>query len=411
METNWAGSVAFQAEAVQHPTTLDQVRELVARAPKVRVVGQRHSFNDIADAPAMLALDLLPPDVVVDRDAATVSFGAGLAYAQLAEALRPEGVALHNLASLPHVSVAGAVATGTHGSGPGNGNLATAVSGLELVTSTGEVLRVRRGDPDFEGMVIGLGALGAVTRLTLDVEPAFEVAQTVFEGMAWDTLFDHFDEIAGWGYSVSVFTRWDERVGQVWVKRREGGAEPPDLLGATAAPGPRHPVPGMDPVNCSPQLGEPGLWSERLPHFRAGFTPSAGDELQAEYMVPRSQAVDALRAVREIAGRVRPLLQVCELRTIAPDRLWMSPQYERDTVAIHFTLTRDVDAVRRLLVDIEGALRPFQARPHWGKLFLADAAAITERYPRRDDFVRLAERLDARGAFRNAWLERHVLGA
>lgn len=414
METNWAGNLTFQADAVRHPMSVEQVREIVAGAEHVRVVGQRHSFNDIADAPTMIALDLLPPDVVVDRDEGTVTFGAGLTYAQLADALRAEGVALHNLASLPHVSVAGAVSTATHGSGVANGNLASAVAGLELVTSSGEIVRVRRGDPDFDGMVVGLGALGAVTRITLHVEPAYDVRQTVFEGMGWDGLLDNFDAVSAWGYSVSVFTRWDGSVGQVWVKTRLGpgpAEEPGELFGAVAADGPRHPVPDMDPVNCTPQLGEVGLWSERLTHFRPGFTPSSGDELQAEFFVPREEAVAAIRTVLEIGDRVRPLLHVTEIRTIAADRLWMSPQYERDTVAIHFTMARDVDAVERMLVDVERTLAPFHARPHWGKLFLGGADAIGSLYERRADFVRLVERMDPRGAFRNAWLERHVLGA
>lgn len=414
METNWAGNHTFQADAVQHPTSVEQVQEIVARADRVRVVGQRHSFNDIADAPAMIALDLLPPDVVVDREGGTVTFGAGLTYAQLADALRPEGLALHNLASLPHVSVAGAVSTATHGSGGTNGNLATAVAGLELVSSSGEIVRVRRGDPDFDGMVVGLGALGAVTRVTLDAQPAYEMRQVVYEGMPWDGLFDNFDAIAAWGYSVSVFTRWDGAVGQVWVKTLAGVGQADEVaerFGAVAAGGPRHPVPDMDPVNCTPQLGEVGLWSERLTHFRPGFTPSAGDELQAEFFVARDRAVEAMRAVREIGDRVRPLLRVTEIRTIAADRLWMSPQYERDTVAIHFTMVRDVDAVERLLADVERTLAPFGARPHWGKLFLAGADAIGGLYERRADFAGLVERMDPRGAFRNAWLERHVLGA
>ena len=408
---NWAGNYSYRADRLHRPATLEQVQEIVSRAPQVRVLGSRHSFNAIADSGELLSLDALPADVIVDRAAATVSFGAALRYGELAAVLDAEGLALHNLASLPHISVAGAVATATHGSGDANGNLATAVAGLEIVTSSGEVVRASRGDADFNGLVVGLGALGAVTRVTLDVEPAYEVRQRVFEGVGWEALFDHLDEIMASGYSVSVFSLWGETSHQVWVKSRNADPVRPDLFGARAATTDLHPITGHDPVNCTQQLGVPGPWSDRLPHFRMGFTPSSGDELQSEYLVPRAHAVAAIGAVRGLADAVRPLLQVTEIRTVAADRLWMSPQYGRDTVGIHFTWKREQDAVERVLVDVEAALEPFGARPHWGKLFLAGAEAIGPLYERLPDFARLAGRLDPRGAFRNPWLIERVVGS
>jgi xylitol oxidase len=413
-EHNWAGNYTYRAERLHRPSALEQVREIVANAPRIRVLGSRHSFTGIGDSSELLTLDGLPADVSVDHAARTVSFAGGVRYGELAQVLNAEGWALGNLASLPHISVAGAVATATHGSGDANGNLATAVAALELVTSSGDVVTVRRGDADFDGLVVGLGALGVVTRITLDVEPAYQVRQRVFDGLTWDALFEHFDAITSSGYSVSVFTRWGETTDQVWVKSRVTDAPEPvdaDLFGSRAAPSERHPIPGMDPVNSTEQLGVPGPWWDRLPHFRLGFTPSAGDEIQSEYIVARSHAVAAIEAVRALAGDVRPLLQVCEIRTIAADRLWLSPQYGQDTIGIHFTWKRDEDAVRRVLADVETALAPFAARPHWGKVFLADAVAIARLYERLPDFSRLVERLDPRGAFRNEWLESRVLGA
>ncbi|MBA2581663.1 MAG: FAD-binding protein [Thermoleophilaceae bacterium] len=333
---------------------------------------------------------------------------------ELATALNARGVALHNLASLPHISVAGSIATATHGSGATNGNLATAVAGLEIVTSSGELVTVSRGDPDFDGLVVGLGALGAVTRVTLDVEPAYEVRQRVFEGLGWLALYEHFDEIVSSGDSVSVFTRWGQAIDQVWVKSRVTGApEEPrrELFGATAATAERHPIPGLDPASSTPQLGAPGLWSDRLPHFRIGFTPSTGEEIQSEYLVPRAKAVAAIEAVRGLARTIRPLLLVGEIRAIAADRLWMSPQYGQDTIGIHFTWKREHDAVSRALGELEAALAPFDARPHWGKLFIAEADAIAPLYERLPDFRSLVERYDPRGAFRNAWLEHRMLGS
>jgi alditol oxidase len=412
-EVNWAGNYRYRAERLHRPATVEHVREIVAAAPHVRVLGSRHSFNDIADARELVSLRDLPADVVVDRVAGTVSFGAGLTYGDLARVLDAEGLALHNMASLPHISVAGAIATATHGSGDASGNLATAVAALEIVTSAGDVITVPRGDPDFDGLVVGLGAAGAVTRITLDVEPAYEVRQRVFEGLEWDALYEHFDAITAAGDSVSVFTRWLDTADQAWVKSRVTGTPEEvraDLFGAPAATVDRHPILGLDPVNCTAQLGSAGPWWDRLPHFRMGFTPSAGDELQSEYHVPRAQGMAAVRALRELGDRIRPVLLVCEIRTIAADRLWLSPQYDRHGVAIHFTWKPDPEAVTRVLADIEAALAGLDARPHWGKLFLAHADTLAARYERLPDFIALIERLDPRGAFRNDWLEERVLG-
>ena len=410
---NWAGNYTYRARKLHRPSTLEQAREIIANAPAVRVLGSRHSFNDIADSSELVALEAMPKDVLVDHATNTVSCNAALKYGELVETLTAEGVALHNLASLPHISVAGAVATATHGSGVTNGNLATAVAGLELVTSSGEILEATRGEPNFDGLVVGLGALGAVTRITLEVEPAYEVRQRVFEGLSWEALFEHFDEITSCGYSVSVFTRWGETTDQVWVKSRVGD-EPErvegDLFGAVAAAVDRHPILGLDSSTCTPQLGKPGPWSDRLPHFRMGFTPSSGEELQSEYLFPRRHAVEAIEALRALADRIRPILQVSEIRTVAADRLWMSMSYGEDTVAIHFTWKPEPDAVEDVLVQLESSLAPFEARPHWGKLFDGKAAAISPLYERLPDFVRLVEQLDPRGAFRNSWLKARVLG-
>ncbi len=409
---NWSGTYTYRAERVHRPTTLDEVREIVAAASRVRVLGTRHSFSDIADSAELVELAGLPHEVAVDHASGTVTLSAWLTYAELALALAPEGVALRNLASLPHISVGGAIATATHGSGERNGNLATSVAGLEIVRSDGEVVTVRRGDPDFDGLVVGLGAVGAVTRITLDVEPAYDARQRVFEGLSWDALFEHFDAIQASADSVSVFTRWGETTEQVWLKSRvtnKPEQPQPDLFGAPAATVERHPILGLDPVNCTPQLGVPGPWYDRLPHFRMGFTPSAGEEIQSEYVVAREHGVAAIRAILSLGERIAPLLQVSEIRTIAADDLWMSPQYGQDTVAIHFTWKRESEAVERALVGIEDALAPFSACPHWGKVFLMDARTVAPLYARQADYAALVARYDPRGAFRNDWLER-VLG-
>ena len=399
---NWAGNYRYRAERLQQPSSLDELREIVTSAPRIRVLGSRHSFNGIADSDALVSLAGLPADVIVDRDAATVTFGAGLTYGDLAKALEPEGLALANLASLPHISVAGAVATATHGSGDANGNLATAVAGLELMTSDGEIVTTKRGDPDFEGFVVHLGALGAVTRITLDVEPAYEIRQHVFEGApvaraARALRRDHVRRLQR------------ERVHALGRGRGSGLDQGPrdrgldELFGARAATVDRHPILGLDTANVTPQLGRPGPWWDRLAHFRMGFTPSSGDELQSEYFVAREHAIGAIEALRGLSDRMRPLIQVSEFRTTAADRLWLSPQYEQDTVQFHFTWQLEPEPVMDVLGHIEAALAPFAALPHWGKLFIG-----RPQHERLPDFIRLTERLDPRGAFRNAWFETYV---
>ncbi len=420
VRSNWAGNYTYCATGWHDPATLDELRRVVADAGRIRVIGSRHSFNDIADSVELVSLHELPHNVVIDRERATVTCSAAITYGALAVVLDDAGLALHNMASLPHISVGGAVTTATHGSGDANGNLATAVLGIEMVTSSGDVLSASRGDADFEGMVVGLGALGALTRLTLDVEPAYLVRQTVYERLSWDAFIANFDAVMSLGYSVSAFTDWTDDIAQLWVKSRvtadgrdhdppSPSSSPSSVFGAARAAGDRHPVPGASPAACTPQGGVPGSWLDRLPHFRTGFTPSRGDEIQSEFHVPRADGLGAIAAVRGLGADIAEHLLVSEIRTVAADTLWMSPQYERDSVALHFTWRLHPAAVRDLLLRIEEVLAPFGARPHWGKVFVAEAPATALLYPRRDDFVALAARLDGRGAFRNEWFERTIV--
>ncbi|OIJ63373.1 D-arabinono-1,4-lactone oxidase [Streptomyces mangrovisoli] len=402
---NWAGNITFGAKELHRPRSLDALRDLVAGSAKVRVLGSGHSFNEIADpgpAGVLLSVADLPPVIDVDTTARTVRVSGGVRYAELARTVHGHGLALANMASLPHISVAGSVATGTHGSGVGNGSLASAVRAVELVTADGAQMTLARGDDAFGGAVTSLGALGVVTALTLDLEPDYLVEQYVYEELPLEGL--DFEAVAGSAYSVSLFTDW-RRPGfrQVWRKRRTD--EPlSDFPWARPATEPLHPVPGMPAVNCTEQLGVAGPWHERLPHFRAEFTPSSGAELQSEYLLPRGSALAALHAVDEIRQTVAPVLQTCEVRTIAADEQWLSPAYGRDSVALHFTWIEDTAAVLPVVRRLEAALDPFGARPHWGKVFTVPGAELRERYPRLGDFGALRERLDPAGTFTNAFL-------
>ncbi|MGW5215759.1 FAD-binding protein [Streptomyces sp. NPDC004051] len=412
--TNWAGNITYAAEELHRPPTLDALRALVAGGSRVRVLGSGHSFNEIAEAGAdgvLLSLDALPPQIDVDTTARTVRVGGGVRYAELARQVHRHGLALANMASLPHISVAGSVATGTHGSGVGNGPLASSVRTVELVTADGSTVRIDRGDEArFGGAVTSLGALGVVTALTLDLTPAYDVEQhlfTEFPLAGLDTAT--FEEVMSAAYSVSLFTDWvAPGFRQVWVKRRTDQLLP-DFPWAVPATEKLHPVPGMPAVNCTEQFGVPGPWHERLPHFRAEFTPSSGAELQSEYLLPRRFALDMLHAIDGIRETVAPVLQTCEVRTVAADSQWLSPCYGRDTVAAHFTWVEDTPAVLPVVRRLEEALAPFEARPHWGKVFTTPAADLRARYPRLDDFRTLARTLDPGGKFTNTFV-RDVLG-
>jgi len=410
---NWAGNLSFGAAGVATPRTVEQLQRLVTDAApgSLRPLGTRHSFSAIADTSGTLVSSAGFADasaVRISPDRTSVSTPAGIRYGELARLLDAEGLALANFASLPHISVGGAVATGTHGSGVGNGSLATAVRALEFVDGTGALVTLRRGEHDFAGAVVALGALGFVTRLELDVEPSYQLAQTVFRSLPFDGVLEAFDDVAGLGYSVSLFTTWADAdvVDQLWLKRRvDRDAPAPDqVLGALPSPVAMHPIAGVDPVHCTEQLGAPGPWLDRLPHFKLEFTPSNGDELQTEYLVPRAAAPAALRAIRELAPRIRPLLQVTEVRTVAADALWLSGAYATDVVGIHFTWSPDQPAVDALLPHLEERLLPLGARPHWGKRFHAAAAALATLYPRLDDFRALARRHDPRGVFLNDFM-------
>jgi alditol oxidase len=414
--TNWAGNVKFQAKQVSSPSSLAQLQALVARTSHIRALGTRHSFNGLADSAGVLvSLEGLPPVVEIDSAAATVKVAAGVRYAELAPLLEQKGFALRNLASLPHISVAGACATATHGSGVRNGSLATAVSELELVTAAGDVVLISRADhgDQFNGAVVSLGALGVVASLTLDLVPSFDMRQHVYEGLPLEVLDDHFYEIVSSAYSVCLFTDWrGSRLTQIWINQRDDEPDPwvveSPWFTATSPDGARHPVAGLSPISCTEQLGVPGRWLERLPHFRPDFAPSSGEELQSEYLIPRQDAVDALHELDIIGEEINQVLQICEVRTAAADEQWLSPCYRQDTVSIHFTWTADAPAVLLAVALVEKQLDPFRPRPHWAKIFTTPPEIVRSHYERLPDFRDLMRHYDPGGKFRNAFIDKYL---
>jgi xylitol oxidase len=414
VRTNWSGNHEYRASALLEPETLDELATIVTAGGPVRALASRHTFNGIADTVGtQISLGRLPGAIAIDSLARTVSVPARLRYGDIATELDRAGWALHNLASLPHISVVGAVSTATHGSGTALGNLATAVVGLELMTAAGDLVTVRPENPDFAGAVVGLGSVGIVTRVELAIEPGYPVAQTVYTGLDWHVVQRDFVELMDAGYSVSLFTDWGGiGVQQVWVKRRvdrDAGATP-ERLGAVPATAAQHPILGVPAANATEQGGRPGPWHERLPHFRLEFTPSSGEEIQSEYLVPLRDAAAAIEAIRAVAPRFSSLLMVGEIRTVAADGLWMSTAYGRDSVAFHFTWVRDQRAVEAVLPTLEAALAPFAARPHWGKAFTTTPGELASVYPRMADFRELLDRWDANRVFRNAFIDATVFG-
>jgi xylitol oxidase len=414
--TNWAGNLEYGTERLYAATSMADVRQFVTANSQFKVLGTRHCFNEIANTDKQfLSLKSLDKVIELDPKTRTVTTGAGISYGQLCPYLNERGFALHNLASLPHISVAGACNTATHGSGMKNGNLATQVSALEMVTASGDVLKLTRDKDDdtFRGAVVGLGALGVITKVTLDLHPAFTLKQYVYENLPFDQLQQKFDAIEASAYSVSLFTDWQKhRMNEVWLKIRTD-AEPqfdpkPQFFGAQLATKNLHPIAELSAENCTEQMGVPGPWYERLPHFRMGFMPSAGKELQSEYFVPRRHAVEAILAIERLRDKVTPHLLISEIRTIAADDLWLSTAYKQESVAIHFTWKQDWPAVSKLLPEIERELAPFNPRPHWGKLFTMSSANLRSRYERLPDFVALARKLDPHGKLRNKFLEQKV---
>jgi xylitol oxidase len=412
---NWAGNLTYSTGNLFTPASVDEVRDVIRRCNKLRALGSRHSFNTIADSRnnqiSLAHLD----EISIDDKARTVTVGAGIKYGNLAPVIEARGFALHNLASLPHISVAGAIATATHGSGLHNGNLATQVSALEIITAGGQTLHLSRaghGD-NFLAAVVHLGALGILTRVTLDLQPTYQVAQSVYQNLSFDQLEHHFTDIFGAGYSVSLFTDWqNHRATQVWIKRRLTSGDPnkwqTEFFGAKLAREKLHPITGHPAESCTDQQGIPGPWFERLPHFKMNFTPSSGRELQTEYLMPLDRGYQAILAVEKLRDQITPHLFVTELRTIAADNLWLSTAYQRPSLAIHFTWKPEWPEVSKILPRIEAELAPFGPRPHWGKLFTESPARLQAQYKRLGEFKQLAARYDPSGKFRNEFLEKNL---
>lgn len=400
---NWAGNYHYTAQRLLQPRNVEELQEQTAAATRLRAVGSRHSFSPIADTSGdLVSLSQMPRVLQIDEVQQSVTVDAGMRYGEVAVALQQHGWALSNTASLPHITVVGSVATGTHGSGDSHPPLSSAVQNVTAVLPNGQLRTFRRGEQDFEAAVVNLGLLGIVTELTLDIVPSYSVRQDVYDGLPWESVLENFDHLSAAGYSVSLFTLWEgEKFGHAWVKSVE---DPPErLLGIAPLTYDIGLVEGAV-ERTTAQSGAWGSWDQRIPHFRLDFTPSNGDELQSEYLVPREHAVEAMRRIRQMAGDVAPHLFISEIRTMAADQQWMSPAYGRDTVGFHFTWRQHPEAVAALLPQLEERLDDLGARPHWAKLTAAEYVA--DRYPRVEDFLTVAQQVDPESKLHNAYMDR-----
>ena len=411
---NWAGNLEYSTGNVHYPKTVGEVQEAVKKCNKLTALGSQHSFNKIADSTEnQVSLKEMNKVVSLDKTANTVTIEAGMKYGELAPYLHENGFALHNFASLPHITVAGSCATGTHGSGVTNGNLSTGVAAIEFVNAAGEIVSLSKKDGEqFLGAIVGLGALGVVTKLTLDLQPTFNMKQYVYRNLPMGELEKNFNTIVSSGYSVSLFTDWkNKNINEVWVKSKvaaDDAAPAPELFGAKLATKNLHPIEDLSAENCTEQMGVAGPWFERMPHFKMGFKPSAGKELQAEYFVPLEHAYEAMMAMEKLHEKITPHLFISEIRTIHEDNLWMSPCYKKTCVALHTTWKQEVETVMNLLPLIEEQLAPFNARPHWAKLFTMPPSVLQSRIEKLANFKELVKQYDPNGKFRNDFLSRNL---
>lgn len=412
---NWAGNITYSTDNVFYPETTEAVQQVIKDHAKIKALGTKHCFNRIADSTNnLLSTSKMKNVVSLDTKNNTVTVEAGIKYGELAPYLDAKGYALQNLASLPHISVGGSVTTATHGSGVKNGNLSSAVTALEVVTADGSIVHFSK-EADAEKLhaaVVGLGALGIYTKVTLAIEPTYQVRQYVFTGLPLAQLKDNFEKIMSAGYSVSLFTDWQtDTINEVWIKSRVGDGvnhNEKEFYGAKAATKNLHPIIDLSAENCTEQMGVPGPWYERLPHFKMGFTPSSGKELQSEYFVSLHHAVEAMEAVSKLGKQIGQHLFITEIRSIAADDLWMSPCRHQTSVTIHFTWKQETEAVMNLLPQIEKELAPFNARPHWGKVFTLDPKVLQSQYEKLDNFKKLAAEYDPKGKFRNEFLQKNI---
>ena len=398
---NWATNIDFHDAKTLHPQSIEELASIVSSSPNVRVRGTAHCFNTIADTNhTAVVLDAMPKQLTINVVSKTATVSAGLIYSEISELLEAQGWAIHNLASLPHITIGGATATGTHGSGIKNGALHTSIRSVELMRPDGTLHKLTRGvDEEFYAVIVGLGLTGIAVSFELDIEPTFQIMQTIYGELPLKVFGENIIEILSGAYSVSFFSTWDDdQVCEIWYKSKT--TPPATYFGASARTEKAHPIFGEDATAATEQFGQPGPWHLRLPHFKIGQTPSAGKELQSEFFVDSKNAAAAFAAFHAISKDFRHKVLVTEIRSVAADDYWMSPAYGRESVAFHCTWMLD-DEVPHLVSLIEAVLQPFSFRPHVGKVFNVGSYHLRKVLPKFDEFREYVMKTDPGGKFQN----------
>lgn len=412
-QKNWVGNLQYNSKKYFQPERVGQIQELVKNSKRIKTLGSRHCFNSIADCDEThLSLAKMNKMLAIDENEMTVTIEGGAQYSDFCVELNEAGFALPNLASLANISVVGACATATHGSGVNNQSLASSISEIELVDGNGGIITLsRQKDAEkFNGVVVNIGAIGIVTKLKLDIEKSFQVRQDLFENLSIEQLAENFDEITSSGYSVSLFTNFQKSIRVMNIKRRidENISDlPKEFFGATAAKESINSR-GIPDTNRSPQMGVSGCWFECLPHFKFSKQLIQGEEIQSEYYVERKNAVEAILALEEISNIIFPQIIVAEIRSIKADNHWLSPFYRGDSVGIHFSWKLNEREVMKILPEIEKVLAPYKPIPHWGKLFTISREELHAYYPKMSEFIGLCEEFDPNGKFRNEYLNKYI---
>lgn len=406
MLANWGGNLAFEQAEVVKPKTISELAEMV-RVNKVRPVGTLHSFSPIAKGEGLLmstANLAIKPEL--DSDRSVVRFGAAMRFGELALFLEQNGFALRNMGSLPHISVAGAAATGTHGSGDKNQILSSSLTSFSYLNHEGELIKVEKQDPLFEAFRLGLGAYGIWVEAELSIVPSFQIRQDIFLEIPWSYFLEDPSRLTSAGYSVSLFGKWGtSTISQTWVKSE---VEDPRAGVPIAAIAPeqnskRELADGVGD-NLTEQGGKPGPWLHRLPHFRLDASPSAGNEIQTEYFFTRDKIAHAIEAVHSVAGKINPVLIISEIRSIAQDDAWLSPMRRGDSIALHFTWKNEPELVDIAVQELEKVLAPMEPIPHWGKVHHFTQSDLERAHPMLSKAREQFENADPSGKFSSDYL-------
>lgn len=409
---NWAKNITFSSQNYIEIENLTQLQKVIESSNKLKVIGTGHSFSEIADTTGtLISLKNLDAEIEIDEKSQTVRVSAGTSYANLAKYLEKNGWALSNLASLGEITIAGAVMTGTHGSGSDNKVLSDSVVAIEMILASGDKFVIDRKDfAQFPGFVVSFGALGVFTKLTLKIVKSFSVKQVVYENIPIQSVLENFNEIFDRPYSASYFSNWSPKnTGQIWMKfldNEKFSELQSNAYGGNLALTNQHPVKVNHPGNCTEQMGVAGKWLFRLPHFKLDSSPASGDEVQTEYLVDRDYVQGYINELTKIGEDIAARVYATEIRTMSSDDLWLSGAYGRETVGFHFTWKKTSE-VKDFLPVIENILGKNKGRPHWGKLFSTPRAQLIERYPKYEEFRQLIQKYDSGNKFRNKFIEQY----